>query len=86
MSDYISKSRLLNSMAGVHYDTEHPLESYTALVSLINNAPTEEIEDASPDERVTAENEKLRDLAEKTIKASLNMIRAIFELLDPDNI
>ncbi len=43
MSDYISKSKLLNKMAGCHYDTEHPLESYASLVNLINNARTDEV-------------------------------------------
>lgn len=42
MSDWIRKSNLLNKVAGVHYDTEHPLESYASLVSLINNAETED--------------------------------------------
>lgn len=42
MSDYISKSKLLNKIANVHYDTENPLQSYSSIISLVNNMETEE--------------------------------------------
>lgn len=43
MSDLISKSKLLNTIAtNVHYDSENPLAQYAKLLALVNDAPTVE--------------------------------------------
>lgn len=40
MSDLISKSKLLNTIAtNVHYDSENPLAQYAKLLALVNDAP-----------------------------------------------
>lgn len=45
MSDLISKSKLLNTIAtNVHYDSENPLAQYAKLLALVNDAPTVEAE------------------------------------------
>ena len=85
MSDLISKSKLLNRMANVHFDTEHPLESYTALVTLINIADTED--DTFPltqEETVsllTRELEEARDKLERT-KAHVRALAKIISEMD----
>ena len=44
--DLISKSKLLNRIGtDCHYDTEHPLEAYSRVISTINSFPTQEIID-----------------------------------------
>ena len=87
MSDYISKSKLLNAIAGVHYDTEHPLESYTALVNLINNTETEDVVDEYPlteEETIrllTRDVEEMRNRLERTKAFVRTLARIVSEMI-----
>lgn len=75
MSDYISKSRLLNKVAGCHYDTEHPLESYASLVCLINGMETEDIEQIMADYQQSKSQRRVRSKTDATFEAVMQELR-----------
>lgn len=69
MSDLISKSALLNYIGThCHYDTEHPLEAYSSILSAVVNMPTLSSDDIKNMLRV-------KEKSTETFKAVLDELR-----------